>query len=281
MKNFSRAYKLTIDRFNVSGLDIVFEIEKSVKREPNKATIKVFNMPVEIRRYLSALSTKKKKGPGKIRVELEAGYVENKSLIFRGDLRTAISEQDGPDVVTTLEGEDGGRSMLWARINQTFPAGTRVDSVITACAQALGVGIGNTMEVVRLARLEGGGGIFTAGTTLSGSAHHELDGLLKSIGMTWSIQNGAIQILKRGRAVQTTSIKLTPDSGLVGSPQRQPDGTISFKALLNPEIYPGRQISFEEEGLSGTYKVKKLKYQGDSVGLDWYVDGEVTELQHA
>lgn len=275
---FRRAWRLTVGSLDVSTLSLSFDIEKTAGRHPNKASIKVINLTPDLRAELAQLSVNKKKGPGKIRVSLEAGYVEARGLIFQGDLRTAKSEKSGPEWETTIEGEDGGQSMRWSRINRAFPPGTPVASVVQACAEAMGVGTGNLAEAIPSARLEGGGSVFATGTVLSGSAPDELDGIIRSLGFTWSVQNGVLQILKRGRAIQTTAVRLVSTSGLVGSPARAADGSISFQCLINPEVYPGRQVAFEEPELRGTYRVKKAKYTGDTKGNDWYIKGEAVEL---
>lgn len=280
MNLFRRRYRLRVDAFDVSSLDIAFEVEKSIKREPNKAAITVRNLPPELRQFLAQLSTKKKKGPGKISVSLEAGYVDGTSLIFRGDLRTSVSERDdGGTWTTKIEGEDGGRAVLWSRVNRSFPPGTRVDAVVLACASAMGVDPGNAQAALAGARLENGGDVYTAGTVLSGPAPDELDGVLRSVGFSWSVQNGVLQVLRRGRAAQPNALLLTGASGLVGAPSRASDGTIKFKTLLIPDLWPGRQVALREEQLSGVYRVTKAKYTGDNRTDEWHIDGEATELQ--
>lgn len=279
MRLFRRAYKLTIDSFDVSSLDISFEVEKSIKREPNKCAITVINLPSELRQFLSQLSTRKKKGPGKIRVALEAGYEEETSLIFRGDLRTAVSEKtESGDWETKIEGEDGGQAVLWSRVNRSFPVGTRVETVIRACAEAMSVEPGNVDTAIAGARLEDGGTVYTAGTVLSGPAPDELEGVCRSVGLSWSVQNGVLQLLRRGRAAQPNAVLLSSSSGLVGAPARAADGTIAFKSLLIPDIWPGRQIALDEEDVSGTFRVKSAKYSGDNRADDWYIEGEAQEL---
>lgn len=281
---FKRIWRVRVDTLQFTGLSISFEVEKSTKREPNKCTLRVFNLTQDHRRQLESLSVRR--GRGRIRVELEAGYLDETSfdasaglgLIFRGDLRHASSVHDGPDWVTEIEGEDGGRSVLWARVNRPFPPGTTVETVVRACAQAMGVGLGNLSELTANARLEGGGNTFTSGTVLSGPAAEELEHLLRSMGLRYSIQNGVLQILRRGRPLQTTAVNLSPDTGLIDSPVVNADGTVSATSLLIPDIYPGRKVQFNTVDLSGTYRVEKAKYQGESSGGPWYVHMECKAL---
>jgi hypothetical protein len=273
---FKRAWKVKVDTLQFSELDISFEVEKTGRREPNKCSLKIWNLTRDHRRQLEALTVRR--GQGQIRVELEAGYQNQLGLIFRGDLRRASSHREGPDVITEVEGEDGGRAVLWGRVNRSFPAGTPVETVLRACAEAMGVGMGNLAEASAGARLEGGGNTFAEGTVLSGPAAEELDHLLRSMGLRYSVQNGVLQILQRGQALQTTAVRLSPTTGLVDSPEVNADGTVSATCLLNPDIYPGRQVQFDSVDLAGTYRVEKAKYQGDSFGGEWYIHMECQPL---
>ena len=261
---YGRTYLLTVDTIRFNGLDISFDIEKSTRHEPNKAKISIWNLTKDHRDQLEGLSVQR--GQGRIRVELEAGYQGNNSLIFRGDLRTAKTVRDGADLITDLEGEDGGRAVLWSRVNRSFPAGTRVDQVVRACADAMGVGAGNTDEIVRGAQLVTGGNTFPEGTVLEGAAADQLRRILRSLGLRYSVQNGALQILRRGEPLQATAVRLAPSTGLLGRPEVNADGTVSATTLMNPDIYPGRRAQFDTVDLAGAFRVERTKYQGDTFG---------------
>lgn len=275
---FQRVWRVRVDTLQFRGLDISFEVEKSTKAEPNKASIRVWNLTQDHRRQLEAMSVRR--GQGRIKVELEVGYggTEQTGLIFRGDFRRAPSSAEGPDWVTELEGSDGGGAVLWSRVNRSFPAGTTVEAVVRACADAMGVGAGNSREVMARARLEGGGDTFPEGTVLSGSAAEELGHLLRSIGLRYSIQDGVLQVLERGQALQSTAVRLSPQTGLIDTPVTNADGTVSATCLLIPDIYPGRQVRFDGVDQAGFYRVEKAKYQGDTFGTEWYIHMECQPL---
>jgi hypothetical protein len=267
---------LILDTLRIRGLDIQFTIEKSARHEPNKAQIKVWNLTRDHRRQIQSLS--RSRGAGRIRAQLEAGYEGMTGILFSGNLRTADSAPEGPDYITSVEGEDGGHAYQTTRVNESFPPGTSIATPVRACARALGVGLGNLEDAIASATLEGGGTTFPSGTAISGRAADELTELLRSCGLRWSVQNGVLQILRRNEALQSTAVRLTPTSGLIGIPSVDADGKVKARALLNSDIYPGRTVQFETIDLSGTYRVEKAKYIGDSFGQDWYVDVECEEL---
>jgi hypothetical protein len=267
-------YSLTLDTLKVTGLTVEFEIEKSIKRTPNTAVIRVRNLSKEQRDHLSSLSVNKKAGTGKIRCELVAGYKDEYGLIFRGDLRNATHTREGATWITQVEGEDGGRSSLKARVNQTFPAGTPVATVVLACAAALGVGPGNLPSLTALLATRGGR-TFPAGTVLSGQASEELHHLLASCGYTYSIQNGALQIQKAGKPLLAVGALLSEATGLVETPSVNPDGTVSAKTLIIPNIYPGARCVLASAAVQGQYQIRSIKYQGNSFTKDWYASLEL------
>lgn len=273
-----RSWRVTVGNLRFVGLDISFDVEKTIQRTPNKLSLRIYNLPVDARRELDQLSTTKRTRAAKILVELEAGYEEARPLIFRGDLRTSASVREGADWLTTLESEDGGASVRWSRVNRSFPPGTRVDAVIRACADAMGVGVGNLDSVVSTAQLDGSGSTYSAGTVLSGPAPDELEGVLRSVGMTYSIQDDVLQILRRGRALQTTAVLLSSGTGLVDVPARQADGTMRFRSLLIPDLYPGRQVQLQTSEVRGLFRITKAKYTGDTAGDPWYVECEGVDL---
>lgn len=272
-----RDWRVQIDTQVFTGHAVSFDITKSTKREPNTCTVKVLNLSADQRQAIQALSLKKKKSgtqSGQIRVAVEAGYVGARSLLFRGDLRTAESVREGATWTTTVEGEDGGRSILQARVNQSFPAGTPVVSVVRACAKALGLGLGNTDELTAAAQTRGGS-TFTGGTVLSGKAEQELTHILLSCGLTWSVQQGNVQILRAGAALSTNVVHLAEGTGLVDSPVVNPDGSVSARALLVPGLFPGGRVAITSSTAKGTYTIKEMQSTGESEGQDWYHDLEL------
>lgn len=271
MRLEKRKWRVVVDNIETDILDVSFEIAKTLKHKPNTCAVTVTNLSDDHRRHLESLNTYKKKGPGRINVEIEAGYEEGSSVIFRGDLRTALSRPEGTSWTTRIEGEDGGRAVRWSRVNRSFPPGTSVLTVVRALVQAMAVGEGNAIEIVSGARFANAGNTFTNGCVISGPAPDQLKRILRSLGLTYSVQNGVIQVLRRGTALQNTAVRLAPESGLIDYPSRGADGKITAKCLIIPDVYPGRKIFFDVQGMSGFFRVTEAKYSGDTSGTEWYI----------
>ena len=272
---FDRDYRVRVDTIEVSELDVAFDIVRTVKRQPNTSSVRIYNLSPEHQKQIENLSLREKSGTtttrtgGKIRVEIEAGYVGSRSLIFRGDLRFAETKQEGSDYVTSIEGDDGGHSALTATVSRSFPAGTSVATVVRACAQALGVGQGNLADLEASLRTEAGN-TFTAGTTLFGPADKELDRVLRSCSFRYSIQSGNLQITRPNRPLQVTAVLLT--SNEIERPTANPDGTLEVVAPILPDLYPGGRVQLETASKQGLYGIVEVNYVGDtsSDAQDWY-----------
>ena len=267
---FARKAALTVGALRFTGLDISFSVLKSLSRDPNTATIQIFN--------LSDTSRGSVEQSGDQRVRLEAGYENDDGLwiIFDGELRKASSTRSGADTITSIEAGDGERSIRRARINQSFGPFTSLRTVLEAVAGSMGLGLGNLASFAATAQLAAGGSLFSEGTVVSGNPRDEMDGLMDSAGLEWSIQDGNIQILKLGRALNQTAIRLTAGTGLVESPSVDSEGLVKARALMIPGIFPGRKVEILSDFVRGVFKVEKATYTGDTTAgaNEWYVDIE-------
>lgn len=279
MSLFRRDWRLEVGGLVVARpLRVSFEVERSTRPTPNAATIRVWN--------LSRDSQALVEGAGGALVVLEAGYVGERAEIFRGTVLRARagqrtgspkSERDGPDVVTTIEATDGGLEYRRARVARGYSAGVSVATVLRDLAGALGVGEGNLREVEALGELDGGARTFPEGTVISGSASGEMTRILRSLGLRWSVQHGALQILQRGAALQTRAVRLSSSTGLVGSPEVGTGGRVTARALLTPELWPGRRVRLEADRIQGQLVARAIRYEGDSHADPWYAVAELVE----
>ncbi len=271
-----------------SAVDMEFEITKTLRPEPNSCSLTIYGLKKSSRDLLDSLNlydpkqlktAPKARGnvaasasvkaakTGKIRVEIEAGYKKQRSLIFRGDLRRAISSHDGTSWKTTIEGEDGGTSVLSARVAESFPAGTLKYAVVQRCATAMGVGLGNIIEVSDLIT-----GVFDTGTVLDGSTADELKGILRRMKLTYSIQNGVLQFQRTGSGVglRVNAVVLSRLTGLVGRPEKDATGEVKATCLLIPNVSAGSYAFLDSESFTGVYRISGVVHKGDTRGDDWY-----------
>jgi hypothetical protein len=265
---YDQDYALQVEALHIAQLDITFQIKRSLSAKvANSAEIKIYNLSPDSRQKLQAMRD--------VFVSLEAGYAGGRSLIFRGELREAWSARDGNDWVTSIGAGDAEKPRKKARVNKSFPAGTSASTVITHCAQALQVGLGNVTKQAALAKLWNvSPSVFSCGYVASGDALSQLDRICRSCGMEWSIQDNQLQLLERGKPLQETGIVLTESSGLVGSPELGKGGVVRCRTLMIPGLYPGRRVELKSRALSGVYRVETTHHRGVFGTEDWGCEAE-------
>lgn len=276
---FKRYARLVIDTIEIEhgfggqALDIAFSIERSLKPEPNTADVQVWNLNQDHR---SQLEETKGESGSKVPVSLEAGYEGGFALIYVGTMRTVFSERQGPDIVTILQSGDGEKEYQQGRINLSIAPATPNPSIMQQIVKKLGIGEGNLATATPL--LLAAPLLLPQGGVLSGSASQIMTRVAQSLGFEWSIQDEALQLLQARAPVAAAAVLLTPATGLVGSPSVDNEGILTAQALLIPDVFPGRLLVLESERLSGSYRIEKCRYSGNTAGGEWYVEVEAKKL---
>ncbi len=263
--------------------DIKFKVTKSIKSEPNKCTLEIFNLNEEQRKKIEELNPETKlvhvRDPKKVRaaarksatkgigVQIEAGYGGNNSLLWLGDMRTAESEYSPPNWVTKLSSGDGEKAWQNARVNVSYGPKTPVHVACQAMVKALGLGKGNMEEI--LAEIRKTGKLYPQGTVFSGPVQQLLTDWCRSADMTWSIQDGAIQFCRRAKALALKAIELSASTGMLGSPKMDIDNILTVKTAMIPDMRPGRLIVVKAKQHSGNYRIEQIVYEGESDGTNW------------
>jgi hypothetical protein len=266
---------VVVDSVRVEGLRIQFQVHKGTGKEPNTCEVRIYNLAEKTRSGMQ-----KKYAP----VILTAGYEGNAAVIFNGDARTVDHVKQGSEWVTIAKCGDGERAYTFQRISRSFGPGTRIVDVALACADALGLNPGNLREELDKGSFRGGLTEFTNGRVVHGKASAELDKVLRGIGLSWSVQNGEIQVLRGDAPAPGRAVLLSPASGLIGSPEHgSPEkkgkpSPIKARSLLQPQIICGGRVEIQSRSMNGQFAVKKVTHAGDSRGLDWYTDLEALPL---
>jgi hypothetical protein len=298
---FRRSWRVQVDTLDVSNLPIEFKITATIKAEPNKCVLTVWNLNEDHRAQLQKrnrpLGFTANKLVG-VPVQIEAGYIDNTSVLFSGDLREETSQLDRNDWKTILAGDDGGRAFREARINISFGAGAPIGTVLSQLCSALGIGLGNANDFTAGAQIAGLGAVLPHTFAASGSAAKLLTRLTQSMGLTWSVQRGALTLARKGQPLNLGAILLSPSTGLLGSPEATIDSSVGLgnpqqfaanavqkvakppkpkdtsilklKAELIPGLVPGRQIVLQSRSISGGYYITEVEYVGQSWATDWH-----------
>ena len=254
---------LTAEVTEIKDLRVQFSVKKSSAKEPNTAEVTITNLSPTRR---AALQTKG------VKFVLECGYVDTGvKQIFQGDVRHISHVREGADWRTVLKSGDGERAFQFARISETLGPKSTKSAVIKRLAAKLGLGLGNSTKAAIP-------GSFEQGIVLSGPVSRELDKVLKGTGYEWSIQDEQLILLAESEVSGQDVPLLTPDSGLIGSPEfgaplvKGGKPQLHFRSLLNANIKPGAkvQVQCERFPLGISVKCSKVEHSGDTAGQDWY-----------
>lgn len=264
---FNRVVRVTVDTISIESgsLRVGFGVTKNLKEEPNKANVKIFNLSPSHRNQLE-------QKPDGVAVSIEAGYqpdpnaAPDLSRIFLGTLRTSITVREGPDLVTGLESADGEKQVQTSRVAKSFARGTTTDAVFRELAKGIGVGDGNLEAALKTikAKFSGAGNVFPGGTVIYGSAAREMTRICASLDLEWSIQDGKLQILERGKTTLSKALVLSKDTGMLDSPTVDNKGVLTVKTLMIPDVFPGRIVVLNSQRLQGQYRIEETSHAGDS-----------------
>jgi len=247
-------------------LRMTFKVEKSLNRDPNKADLKIWNLSEKSRK---AMQTEEK-----LPVIIEAGYVGNLQQIFSGNMEFSSSSRQGPDWITELQSGDGSQAYRSARISESFGPGTQLSALLKKAAEGLGVGLGNAVEKFDGGGFRGGLTELTKGASIVGRVSDVLDKFVTTAGFEWSIQDGQLQVLKPDETTSDQAVRLTQESGLIGSPELGEKGRLKARSLLQGNLVPGRSVEVIAEQVDGFFRIQKTTHTGDTWGTPWYSDIE-------
>lgn len=277
MRLYKRECTVIVGGTAYSGLRSKFAIKKDLTKEPNSGKVSLYNLSEDTRAKL------KDKGE---RLIIEAGYEGTSSQIFAGEIRQIDHTREGANWVTDFHLGDGERAYRYAFASETFAPGIRKAEVFRFLARTTGLDINDALSLVDSYTDQ-----FQGGYVVHGKTSTELDRIVKALGLEWSVQDGKMQVLRKGVAAQSSALYLSPESGLIGSPahgtpKKGTDGVIKsrepavlvVKALLSPSARPGSQVRVESSAVKGYYRITSVQHTGDTHGGDWYSELEAEPL---
>lgn len=272
---------------DLSDLHFTFQTSQEDEESPANCAIRVFNLnPLtedSVRREYST-------------VVLQAGY-ENAAfgLIFKG---TIVQFRKGRiDQKTTYLDiliNDGDEAYNFAMCRANAAAGTtREERLRMAMAPMNSKGVSAGQLVI-----DSTGGILPRGKVLFGLSRGIIRSEVQTIGATWSIQNGKINIIPLDGYLPGEAVELNASTGLIGRPEQTQDG-IKAKCLLNPKLIVGGLVKINNASINqiiqkdadgpqlaynqyaglqmnatvttdGIYRCFVVEHKGDTRGQDWY-----------
>lgn len=257
---FDRDYELTIQVEQrravviTPPMRIAFSADKSVSGGLNKITVKAYNLTEANRLAIQKDPEQQKRIPFSLRV----GYSGSLGLIFKGTVFKASSRREGAEIVTEIEGLDGGFDFLNSYVNRTVKG---KDSAIS--------GILSDLPNTQRGKITGQSALIRP-KVMVGSAMTVLDSLIDE-GATWYVDDERLYVLKQDDVISSYIPLVSSDTGLVNTPDRE-QSRVTFETLMNPALKIGGLCQLESitaPQLNGVYRIDSMGYSGDNYGNDW------------
>ncbi|TWH46326.1 hypothetical protein [Sporomusa sp. KB1] len=278
--------------WDVSNLRCTFSIEKKARAVSNYAEINIYNLTNDTETEII------KEG---VRIIVEAGYdgiidtetgqqteVKQYGKIFDGDIIQFVrSREDNVDYVLSLICLDGDAFLNNGILKTTLNAGVTQRQIVEHIAQRSIVP--NKTKPTEIGRIspELSTQRLPRGKVFFGMPKNYLGDIARDNAASFWVDEGKIYIAKATDIAPDEALVLTPQTGLIGSPQQVQDG-VSFRCLLNPAIKLQTMIKLDnvlirqakyQIGLipskldeDGQYQVYKLNHIGDTRGDEWYTE---------
>ncbi len=282
--------KVVVDIFPPSGsgkriddLRIRFKIEKTNESTPNDAEIEIYNLADTTRTMLEAPKTKVQVSIGYLGLNPDGfvGGTSSVAPVFIGDVNKTKHHQkhdpiaekglkqkvDGCDIVTEIKAADGGNQYRNGHIDKGYPPNVKLADVLTDFGTSMGLQKGRQEGIPDKT--------YANGLAFSGLTRDHLDTMTKANGLEWSVQDESLQILPAATGSSESVILISPDTGLVGIPHPTAKG-VEFDCLIQPLLRQGRRVQIKSRVISGTFKLRVVKHDGDSFSGDFLSRCEAT-----
>jgi hypothetical protein len=250
-----RKYRIIVAGTDITELHCTFKIQKQMSSDPNKTTLKVYNLSAKTRNSITE---------GK-EVIIEAGYESGQyGLIYAGDVVVVShSGLSGIDKMTEITAQDGDRFLNAGFINASYSKGQKSIDYFKKTVSAAG---GEMDSVTELAK----GSVLPRGKAMFGSTSDYMRQFAKNEDALFFIDDGKVCLVKASDPPRGQIVSLTPSSGLIGSPELTEDG-IKGKCLLMPNFKLNGLVHVQSVvNGEGIYKVIEFTHSGDNRGNDWY-----------
>ena len=252
-------------------LHVSFSLQKSDLETQNTGRVTVWNLN---KQQLAVLNEKD------CVISLRAGYGNRLSLIFAGVVSYVSTTIDGADRKTEIEAVDSLVQIRDTHIAVAYSGNVNWRTILDDVAGQMGVAVSYSYNA-KFADIPNG-------FSFVGLARDIISKGCSCCGLTWSLQNGVMQIKNPGDVMSREVYVLSPDSGLISVPARvvitQDEATgkntlgWDIEYFLNGSIDINDYVKLESETATGYFRIYSLEISGDNVSGDWICKARLLEV---
>lgn len=233
-----------------SGLDLSemhfkFEVKNSDNEGPNTASIRLYNLSADTVRQITGRTPVEY-----TRMVLQAGYEDAFGVIFDGTIKQfRRGKENATDTYLDILAAASDIEYNFGVCNVTLAAGATQDQIASAIAGQMGLQPG---EIKADDALRTTGGALPRGKVLWGLGRLHMRNLATSMGSTWNIEDGKVNVTPLTGYLPGETVVLSPSTGMVGVPE-QTDQGVRVKCLLNPRIRIGALVQIDQASVNQTF----------------------------
>lgn len=211
---------------------------------------------------------------------LKAGYGSTMPLIFVGAVSRVETSIDGADRMTEIEAVDGRIELRDTFVSLSYKGVINTKKIMQDVAQQMGVSVTFSYNAAFAD--------YPNGFSFIGAGKSALDKVCAPTGLIWEIQNGILQIKRKGDTMSRQVFVLSPESGLIDIPKRLTQGAENDSGessngwevvyLLNGAIGVGDYVKIESETVTGFFRVHTVEHDGDNIEGDWLSTAQLYEV---
>lgn len=280
----SSTTKSSSNLYLIEKSQIMFNIKKDNNKDPNNADITIVNLSDDTVNYIN------KNIRNNLAVALAVGYEgEELLMVFKGTVQWVSDTFDSTDRRTVLHCVDGGINIAEARTSRSYPKGTKIKNIVKDLVKDLGTTEGNIVIDTDAT--------ISSSTALCGNTSTYIESMCKSIDHNVSIQDGSVYITPRSKMSSTRCAYISPDTGLLGSPEpfhndvkptkkktkkskkpKKPTDGVKFKCTINGALLPEKTVWLKSHDYDAAFKIVSVTHVGDFEGGDWASEVEAVAV---
>ncbi len=275
-RNWIREYELIAGPagdmgFKIKDLHVAFSCEKTEDNTLNNIKIQVWNLNDVHKKMLEQKDCA---------IELKAGYRGSVKTLFKGYVTYVEGEKDGADYKTSIEAADGRKEVRDTQVSSSFSGSTSSKNLIDDLAGEMNLPVSYGADVKHID--------FPNGYNYIGNASDSLDQICESAGLSWSIQDGELQIKKDKGTMNKFGFRLSSETGLISIPKKlkksgensdskADENGYEVTFFMNTDIKISDYVFLDSKEVRGYFRVSELSISGDNWSGDWVCKAKLLE----
>ena len=279
-RNFDRQYRMIAGQAGATGfsigdgtapLHIAFSLQKTDLETQNTGRIEIWNLNPS---HIAELERQN------CVVSLRAWYGSNMPKIFSGIVSFASTIEDGADQKTTVELVDNLIPARDVYVTLSYKGLVNWQTIFGDVAGQIGVAISYSYNASFVD--------IPNGFSYVGMAKNVLTKGCQCCGLSWSIQNGVLQVKRPGDSMTKNAYEISVDTGMIGSPEKvtitseedSKKNVVGWEVryFLNGAINVNDYVRLVSKRITGYFYVYSQEITGDNYSGDWMVKARLLQI---